>query len=228
MRTRKAKGLTKITQILVIAQVRFQPGSSGYDANPLPIMPGCPQSSQGQGAQHGYDLSLRNGNLGYQPYSVKRCSPRRPGPSLSPSVPLGPHREEAGHGVPASHHCHPPSRPLSLPPGLSHALCFLRMSIGPWALHVASCLPALAHMLPSAWNTLTCTARVANSIVLQSQLKCHLLQGALPDFSPPTSLTLLGHYPLTIIMALLVFPWSPQGCKSCLALSSTAPRKGKL
>ena len=148
----------------MIAQVGFQPGSSGYDANPLPIMPGCPQSSQGQGAQHGYDLSLRSGNLGYQPYSVKRCSPRRPGPSLSPSVPLGPHREEAGHGVPALHHCHPPSRPLSLPPGLSHALCFLRMSIGPWALHVASCLPALAHMLPCAWDTLTCTARVVTPL----------------------------------------------------------------
>lgn len=98
-------------------------------------------------------------------------------------------------------------------------------TLGPSCCFLPPCLGSYASLC-LGYSHLHCSR--GNSIVLQSQLKCHLLQGALPDFSPPTSLTLLGHYPLTIIMALLVFPWSPQGCKSYLALSSTAPQKGKL
>lgn len=119
-----------------------------------------------------------------------------PSPSPSPSFPLGTH----GVGVrgcwqqsPASRHCHPPSGwhflstsrrkwhfHFLLHLAFPHALCYLRISVGPWAPRVASCRPALSHMLPSAWNPLASTAHLADSIS-----PSHSAQGPSPPGSPP-------------------------------------------
>lgn len=156
-------------------------------------------------------MSLRNGNHGHLLFSVIRC-PSPPGPLPLPfTLSSFGNTQGGGGGMLATEsqlHVIVIHQVLHFLPHLAslHALGYLRISVGPWAPHAASCLPALTHTIPSAWILSPALPTWLTPFVLQSQLGCHLLWGALPDPSPPVSLTLSGHYPLTIIMALSCLP----------------------